>query len=132
MLLMAHSGVRYIVLLFGVLAAVYALVGVLRGSPYNRTMSILGSAFAGSIHLQILLGFGVIFSGRFFSALVGHMFLMAMAAFVAQIISSTMRRKPEQERTYMPHLIGSVVALLLIAAGIMSIGRSILGSTVGG
>lgn len=130
MLLQAHSGVRYLVLLLGVITLLYALTGVVSGKPYTKAMKGLASAYAGSLHLQILLGFAVVFSGRFYSALFGHIFMLLAAAAVAQVVPTVMRRRPEDQRTYMPHLIGTVVSLVLIVGGIMAIGRPILGTLI--
>ncbi len=126
MLFHAHSGVRYLVLLLGVLALGWALVGVLGGRRYDRGMKILGSAFAGILHLQILLGVAVLFTRGFHPALIGHISMMIFAAAAAQVTASVMKRRPEEERSYMPHLVGTGVALLLIVGGIMAIGGSVV------
>jgi len=122
----AHSGLRYLVLLAGVAALLYALFGLLAGRRYDRGMKLLGSGFAGLLHLQILLGVGVIFTRGFYPALIGHITMMIFAAAVAQITSSVMKRRPEEERSYTPHLVGTGVALLLIVGGIMAIGASVV------
>lgn len=126
MLLQAHSGVRYLVLLLGVVALVWALVGLARGSGYDRGMRITASAFAGILHLQILLGLGVIFTRGFYPALIGHITMMIFAAAVAQVTSSIQRRRAPEERGYVPHLVSTAVALVLVIGGIMAIQRPIL------
>ena len=126
---MAHSGVRYLVLLFGVACALYALVGWMTGRPYDRTMRVIASIFAGTLHLQILLGVAVIFTSGFYPALMGHILTMVIAATVAQLPVSVMRRRPEDRRTYPPHAVSALIALALIWAGVAAIGRSLLGST---
>ena len=55
-LLNAHSGLRYLILLGGVLTVLYATYGVVAGRAYDKTIRILSSSFAGTLHLQILLG----------------------------------------------------------------------------
>lgn len=129
MLYHAHSGIRYLVLLAGFLAIGYAVYGLATRRPYDQTMRKLGGAFAGLLHLQVLLGVGVLFTGRFYPALGGHILLMVFAAVVAQVVPSVMRRRPMEERTYAPHLIGTLVALALIVAGILAIpGGQVFGS----
>lgn len=127
-LLYAHSGIRYLILLAGVLALGYALWGLARRRPYDATMRRLAMAFAGLIHLQIVLGVGLLFTGRFAPAVTGHILLMVLAAAAAQVVPSIMRRRPPEERTWMPHVVSTAAALVLIAVGILSIGRPILGS----
>jgi heme A synthase len=129
-LLHAHSGLRYLVLLAGVLALVYALWGLVSKRPYDRGMRILGSSFAGLLHLQVLLGFFLLVSGIFQPMLIGHIFLMLMAAVVAQIPVSVMRRRPPEERRYAPQAVATLVALGLIWTGVLSIGRGLLESNL--
>jgi heme A synthase len=126
-LLNAHSGLRYLILLGGVLTVLYAAFGMAARRPYDKPMRILASSFVGTMHLQILLGLALLFSGRFQPALTGHIFMMLFAAAAAQIPVSVMRRRPEEQKSYLPHGIGALAALAMIAAGILAIGRPIVG-----
>ncbi len=126
-LLNAHSGLRYLILLGGVLTVLYAAYGTVSGRPYDKTIRILASSFVGTLHLQILLGVALLFSGLFQPALTGHIFMMVFAAAAAQIPVSVMRRRPEERKSYLPHGVGALVALLMIVVGILAIGRDILG-----
>lgn len=126
MLFQAHSGIRYLVLLAGLLALGYAAFGLVTGRRYDRGMRIFASSFAGILHLQILLGVGVIFTRGFTMALIGHITMMIFAAVVAQVTSSVMKRREPEERSYTPHLVATAVALMLIVGGIMAIGRPVL------
>jgi len=123
----AHSGLRYLILLGGVLTVLYTVYGMVSGRAYDKTIRILASSFVGTIHLQILLGLALLFSGRIQPALTGHLFMMLFAAAAAQVPVSVMRRRPEEQKSYLPHCIGALAALVLIAAGIMAIGRPIVG-----
>ena len=122
----AHSYLRYAVLVLGLAVAIHAAYGLLAKRPYSKTMDQVAMAFAGTLHLQLLLGIALLFTGRFQPALMGHIVMMLLAAGTAQTIFSVMRRRPEEERTYLPYLFGSVITLLLIVLGITAIGRSIL------
>jgi hypothetical protein len=124
----AHSGIRYLVLLFGAATLLYAMYGVATGRTYDKRMRVVSVLFAGSLHLNVLLGFGLIFMGSFYPALIGHVFMMVGAAVVAQIVPSVMRRRAEEERTYLPHVVNTLVAIALVVGGIMAIGRPIFGS----
>lgn len=129
MLYMAHAGLRYLILLAGLAVVVRAIHGMATSARYDKAMRVLGGVFAGLIHLQVLLGLGLLFTRQFYPALMGHLMLMILAAVVAQVVPSVMRRRPEGERTFAPHLVGTLVALLLIVAGILAIpGASIFGT----
>ena len=126
-LLNAHSGLRYLILLTGVLTVLYATYGVASGRAYDKTIRILASSFVGTLHLQILLGVSLLLSGQFSSALIGHIFMMVFAAAAAQVPVSVMRRRPEENKSYLPHGVGALVALALIWGGVTAIGRSLVG-----
>lgn len=123
----AHSGLRYLILLGGVLTVLYATYGTASGRTYDKTMRIVASSFVGTIHLQILLGLALLFSGRFQPAVMGHLFMMLLAAAAAQIPVSVMRRRPDEQKSYLPHAVGALAALAMIAAGILAIDRPIVG-----
>lgn len=127
MILSAHSGFRYLVLLLGVLVIAYAAYGLATQRPYDKTMRILGAAFTGVIDLTVLLGFATLFVGQFYPQLGGHIVMMVLAAVVAHAVSMVMKRRPPEERTYAPHVVGTVIVLGIIATGILSIGRSVIG-----
>lgn len=131
MLYMAHAGLRYLILVAGLAVLVRAVHGMATGARYDKAMRVLGGVFAGLIHLQVLLGFGLLFTRQFYPALMGHLMLMILAAVVAQIVPSVMRRRPEAERTFAPHLVGTLVALLLIVAGIRAIPEASIFGTRG-
>jgi heme A synthase len=133
MLFYAHSGVRYLVLVAGVLTLGFALYGTVARRPYDPMMLRLARVFAASVHLQVLLGVALLLTGRFYPALIGHIAMMAFAAAVATLVPAVMRRRDPGARTWLPHVIGTVVALALIWLGVLAIGRSPLGmGTPGG
>lgn len=119
----AHSGLRFLVLLLGVANLVVLGIGVARKEPFGKLHRVLGAAFAGSLHLQVLLGAAMVALGRYYPALIGHMVMMVLAAVVAQATSSVNRRRAEPALT-LP-LVGVVLALLFIAGGVMAIGRGL-------
>ena len=123
----AHSGFRYVVFLVGVLALGYALFGLVSRRPLDKTMRILGAAFAGCFHVQILLGLSLLFTGQWGGIVMGHVMMMIFAAAAAQIVPSVMRRRPPEKRSWLPYLIGATTALGLAAAGVMALGRPVLG-----
>lgn len=127
MLLYAHSGSRYLVLLMGLLVIGYAAFGMATKRPYDKRMRVLAAVFTGSVDLTALLGVGYLFTGVFYPQLGGHIVTMVLAVAVAHIVSIVMKRRPPEQRTYAPHVVGTLIILGMIAAGIMAIGRPIVG-----
>jgi len=127
MLLHAHSGFRYLALLFGLAVIAYAAYGMATKRPYDTRMRALSAMFVGSIDLTILLGFANIFTGMFYPQLGGHIVMMVLAAAVAHVVHGVMKRRPDDQRTWAPHLVGAVVTLGTIWAGLMAIGRPLVG-----
>lgn len=127
MLLHAHSGIRYLVFLAALAIIVYAVYGMATGRPYDKSMRVLSAIFTGLLDLMILLGVVLLFTGMFYPQLGGHIVLMVLAAAVAHIVHGVMKRRPPEKQTYAPHVVGTLVALALVAAGIMAIGRPLVG-----
>jgi len=123
----AHSGLRYVVLLFALVNIVVLAIGIATKKPFGKLHRALGASFAGTLHLQVIIGVAVALTRQYYPALIGHFAMMFMAAGVAQACMSINRRKPQPTLT-LP-LIGIVIALALICGGIMAIQRGILQST---
>jgi heme A synthase len=124
----AHSGLRYLVLLVA-LAAVVALVYSVATGRSVRPARILANSFAGLLDLQILLGIGLVMGGIFTDAVTGHLMLMVLAAVVTHAAFIVGQQASSDRRELGIRLGGIVLALVLIVAGIMAIGQSILGSS---
>jgi hypothetical protein len=128
MFLLAHSGVRYLVLLAGIAMLAYAAYGMVTGRPYDKRMRILSAVFTGFIDLNIMFGLATLFTDTtFYPQLGGHIVMMIFAAVVAHVVHGVMKRRPEDKQTYAPHVVAAVVTLGVIASGIMAIGRPIVG-----
>lgn len=126
----AHSGVRYLVLLLGVVAALMFLWGFVTKRPASRADRIVMAAFSGVLDLQIVLGITLMAMGLFYGALMGHLLMMLLAAVAVHAASVAARRTTDDQRAHGIRLAGVLLALVLIAGGIMAIGRSILGAGV--
>lgn len=122
----AHSGLRYLVLLAGVLALGYSLVAMLRSRPWDRPGRILLASFVGLLDLQVLIGLVLVFVRIFYPALWGHLVMMVLAAVVAHIAAGINKRRPLEARSHLVAVLGSAGALILIVGGIAAISRSIL------
>jgi hypothetical protein len=126
-MLLLHSGLRYVVLVAAVAVLGYGLSGIVTRRPFDERMRKLGSLLAVSLHLEILIGLGLLFTGSFSPAVTGHVFMMLFAAGAAQVVPSVMRRRPPEQRSYLPYIISTAVALALVAGGIVALGRPVLG-----
>lgn len=128
MLYQLHSWLRYAVFLTGLAALAYSLWGMVEKRPYQKIMWDLAAAFTVSLHVQVVLGFLLIFSYRFFSGPLGiHMVLTMVAAVLAQMTYSTNRRRPREDRRYGIHVLGVGLAMALTLAGILVIRNSVFG-----
>lgn len=129
-LLHAHSGLRYVVLLLALVNLVVLLKGLAAKSTPGKLERALGSAYVGTLHLQVLLGIVMLFQGAYYPRLMGHIVLMAAATLLAQVMSSLNKRRP-QPGHQLP-LVGVVGSLLLIVGGAFAIGKNPLLMSVGG
>lgn len=130
----AHSGLRYLVLLLGVVALAAFAWAYLARRPLPAARGLMG-AFVGTLHLQLLLGLALVVGGIWYGALMGHLTLMLVAAVVATVALVRARRAADERRALGVRLGGVAVALLCVVLGILAIGRSVVGSappTLGG
>jgi predicted lipid-binding transport protein (Tim44 family) len=119
----AHSGLRYLVLLVGVLSFGYSLVALARKRPWDRPGRGLLSAFVGVMDLQLLIGLVLVFVWNFYPALWGHIAMMVLAVAVGHVASVINKRRPPERQSHAVAAIGAAGSLLLIIGGITAIGR---------
>lgn len=124
--LAAHSGTRYLVLLAGLLTALYAVVGLMKKGPVDSLGMGLLRGFTILIDIQVVLGILTLLSLPFYSALIGHLVLMVAAAAVAHLGLVRVKRLPSEQRGWGTLLATAAVPLLLIVAGILAIQRPIV------
>lgn len=128
MLFYSHSGIRYLLLLAAVVAIVYLVAAIARGKKFDRGSQIVASIYTGVLDLQTLLGLLTLMSIPFYPALLGHVFTMFAAVFAAHGFIMSNKRKPPEEQSNTPVLLGVLISLTLVVLGIMAIGRSVIGS----
>ncbi len=126
----AHSGVRYLVLLFGLIALFQALWASSRRRTYDPRGRLLLVVYTGTLDLQVLLGLLTLLTRPFYSALIGHIVMMLGAAVVVHITLALNRRREPSPRGYALQMVGVALSLVLIVAGILAIGRPIIGSNI--
>jgi heme A synthase len=129
-LLHLHSGLRYLILLLGLINLTWSLLGLLQKSAYPKGARVLGTVFAGTLHLQVTVGIIMVLMGNFYPRLIGHLTMMISAAVLAQVLLIKNRKLPTPG--WRLPLLGIGGALLLIIGGIFAIGRSPLQSTLMG
>lgn len=128
----AHSGWRYLVLLAAAVALAVLLHGSLTRRPYDKRSRVAFAIFTGVLDIQVLLGIVLVALGRFYPSLIGHIMMMLLAAAAAHGASVLARKQEDHRKAHTLGLFGMVAALVLIAGGIMAIGRGVFQSTVGG
>ena len=124
MLFYAHSGTRYLVLLAGVVTLAYLITALRR--PLDGRGRMLTAIYTGLLDLQVLLGLVLMMTIPFYPALYGHILMMLLASVAIHVTSVTNKRRLEAEASTGLALAGVVISLLLVAGGIMAIGRTIL------
>lgn len=117
----AHSGVRYLVLLAALVALVVLVTGYTSRRAYAGLSRAATSAFMGLVHLQVLLGIGLVLTGIWYGALMGHLMMMVLAAILLTALAAYARRQADAQRAHAVALAGVVLSLLLIVGGIMAI-----------
>jgi len=128
MLLHLHSGLRYLVLLAGLAAIVYALRGVALKQPHDTTMKRLAITFRSFMDVTLFSGIVMVTVGYNFNANAGmHVVLMLLATVVSHVVPAVMRKRKQQERTLTPYAVATVVVLALVIVGTLSLGRPAFG-----
>jgi vacuolar-type H+-ATPase subunit I/STV1 len=120
---LAHSGIRYLVFLMGLIALAVAIQGLMGKREYGRDAKRAASAYTGALQLQFVLGVIMVIMGRFYSALIGHMVMMLLAVGAASVLNGWARRSTDSQKAYKMALGAVVVSLVLIVLGISAIGR---------
>ena len=120
-LYLAHSGLRYLVLL----AAVAALIVLAHALVTGRSLKSARAAaatFVALLSVQVLLGIGLVIGGLFSDSIVGHLVLMVLATVAAHASALAAQRASTDRRELVIRLAGVALAVTLIAAGIIAIG----------
>ena len=141
----AHSWLRWIALLVGLVAVARAFSGRSRRRPWTKGDDRLGASFTGLLDLQLLLGLVMYFALspitkegmrdmgaamantglRFWT--VEHPFGMFLAIAVAHIGRGRIRKTSDAVRRHRTALVFFTIALILIVISIPWPGRAIIG-----
>jgi hypothetical protein len=122
----AHSGLRYLILLLGILTALYALVGMTRKQPVDKAGLTMLRIWTVLLDIQFLLGIITIVTGRFYGQLMGHLVMMIAAIAVAHLGAVRLKKAEPVARSYGLMLATVLIPLVLIVGGILALGRAIV------
>jgi uncharacterized membrane protein YfhO len=123
-LLMAHSGLRWIILLVAIIAIVKFALGWLRGGQFKGMDRGLTAGFSGLMDLQVTLGIIYLLWNGFAAAgfppkRIEHAVIMIIAAVVAHLPA---RWKNADDKTrFRNNLFVIIGALVLVLVGIASL-----------
>ncbi len=119
-LLTLHGEMRWLVALVGVAACARYATAVLRGLEFGKPDRVLSATFVGLMDLNLLLGLILFFGSETedFASRVEHLTTMVLAVFGAHALS-VMGRRGDSRRRFRVHLIGVLVVLALVAAGVL-------------
>ena len=138
-ILIAHSYLRYIVLVMLIVVIITSLVGLINKKPYSNTDNKLSLGLFISTHLQLLLGLILFFVSPAvqFSAdamkdpstrywLVEHNTAMIIAIVFITLARTTSKKMAGSEARHKRMLIFNLIALAIIIATISISGRDFI------
>ena len=121
-----HSGLRYLVLLAGVVALVVIGRALAARLPYGKGARVSGAAFTGLLDLQVVVGIVTALVRPWKPAYVGHVVTMVLAVAAAHVLRVRARNAADDRARHVSALLAVLVPLVLIVAGILAIGRRIV------
>ena len=122
MIVEAHSGWRYIVLLMIALAAVRAAYGWIRGSDWGAWDSRLGMAVPIVLDVQLLLGLIIWIMGQQWNGNVAlisweHPVTMIVAVVAAHITWSRVKKQSSDAEKFRSATVGFAIVAIILALG---------------
>ena len=120
----AHSGIRWLVALLGIIILVKGSIGWAMKSPYQPLDRRLMSAFSALFGIQFLLGLilfvALIVGGAFSPVQLEHITLMVLAFFIA--MRATKWKKGEDHIPYRNNVIMLLIVGVLIFVAVLRVG----------
>ena len=122
-LLKAHSGWRWIVVLVVLASIVHGIMGWMGRKRWTSTSKKLATFTVIAIDIQVLLGLVFYGMGKYFKAATAgtkyfHPLLMILAMVIVHVMSKRIKSNGSDIVRYQTLVIGTVVALVLIILGI--------------
>lgn len=123
MLLHLHTILPHLAVFAGLAVVVYALRNHITKRPHDKTMKNLAITFRSLMDLTLFSGIVLVMTGfGFYSNLGVHVILMLLATVVSHVVPAVMRKRKQEERTTLPYAVATMIALALVAVGILSVG----------
>lgn len=121
MLLHLHAGLRSLIALAGLAVIGYALYGVVKKRPHDKTLKHLAITFRTLLDVTLFSGLVLVMTGFDFQNNLGvHVILMLLATVVGHIVPAVMRKRKQSERTLMPYAVATATSLVLVVLGGLS------------
>lgn len=121
MLLHLHAGLRSLIALAGLAVIGYALYGVVKKRPHDKTMKHLAITFRTLLDVTLFSGLVLVMTGFDFQNNLGvHVILMLLATVVSHIVPAVMRKRKQSERSLMPYAVATAISLVLVVLGGLS------------
>lgn len=117
----AHSGLRYLVLLVGLVGFAIAVRGQLTKAPVPKLARVLGSIYSGLFDLQVLLGLIMVGMGRWYPMLAGHLVIMLLGLVAAHVLF--VRARKAQTPSWHLHVFAYGLSLGCVLGGVLALGR---------
>jgi phosphoglycerol transferase MdoB-like AlkP superfamily enzyme len=123
-MLFIHRFLPVLILLTGLGTIGYALYGVAKGLPHDKTMKNLAISFRTSMDVTLLSGMVLVMTGfGFYPDLGVHVLLVLMGTVVSHVVPAVQRKRSQAERTLMPYAVATLIAMGLVVLGIISVAR---------
>jgi hypothetical protein len=139
-LLMTHSGTRYLVLLFLLIVIVKSLAGLVGKKPFGKADNLLSLFLLIFTHIQALSGLILYFVSpwvKFDSTTmsdkltrywtVEHIFAMLIAVVLITVARSTSKKMADPVAKHKRLLIFNTIALIIVVVTILLSGRNLIG-----
>ena len=115
----AHSGIRYLVLTFAVVALIYYAYGLITKRPFDKTARIMGIVFNSTLDINVLVGIILLIVKGYFSYQLMHIIFMFAALIAAHVL--TVVNKKQEKPSYQIALFAIAIPLAFIVLGINAI-----------
>jgi hypothetical protein len=116
-----HSWLRFLVLALNLAFLGVAARGHFSRAPFSKGGKVLGSAWVGVMHLQVLVGAALALSGFWQPRDLGHVVLIVAGVAIAQVLMSVNRRAPTPG--WKKPMLAALISLVSLTLGIFAIGK---------
>ena len=131
-LVMAHSGIRYLVLLVGIIAVVHALYGLMARAAWSSAANYVHLAWSWVVRINVLLGLILFVWGQAWNNIPAiamvHPLLMIIAVGLTEMFMARRKKATGDRDTWRMFLAGTLLPLLSILVGVWVVVGNLMGS----